>query len=194
LTEIRPMSVLPIVIYDARVLRQKAVDVTADSQWLQTLIDDMFETMYNGSGVGLAAPQVGESIRLFVMDADVMTEDTDEEDIGPLVFINPEIILKSDSQVAIEEGCLSIPGIRDSINRPESVTVKFLDRNFKTRELKVTGWSSRVIQHEIDHLDGILFIDYLGSFRKRLLKGKLNLVKEGLVEAEYPVAAKSVSA
>lgn len=188
------MSVLPIVTYDDPVLRQKSEPVTADSQVLQTLIDDMFETMYNGSGVGLAAPQIGTSVRLFVMDADVMTEDSEEDDLGPLVFINPEITLKSEDQVTIEEGCLSIPGIRDSVNRPNTITVKFLDRNFKNRELNVSGWTSRVIQHEIDHLDGILFIDYLGSFRKRLLKGKLNQVKEGLVEAEYPLAVKSVSA
>ncbi|MCA1802285.1 MAG: peptide deformylase [Rhodothermaceae bacterium] len=171
------MSVLPIVTYDDPVLRQESENISADSQDLQTLIDDMFETMYNGSGVGLAAPQIGKSIRLFVMDADVMTEDTDEDDLGPLVFINPEVTQKSDIQVSVEEGCLSIPGVRDSVNRPESISVKFFDRNFKSRELNVTGWSSRVIQHEIDHLDGILFIDYLGSFRKRLLKGKLMQVK-----------------
>lgn len=188
------MSVLPIVTYDDPVLRQKSEPVATDSQVLQALIDDMFETMYNGSGVGLAAPQIGESIRLFVMDADLMTEDTDEDDLGPLVFINPEITFKSEGQVSIEEGCLSIPGIRDSVNRPDTITVTFLDRNFQNRELNVSGWTSRVVQHEIDHLDGILFIDYLGSFRKRLLKGKLNQVRDGLVDAEYPLAAKSVSA
>jgi peptide deformylase len=192
LTEIRSMSVLPIVTYDDPVLRQKSAEISADSQDLQSLIDNMFETMYNGSGVGLAAPQIGKSIRLFVMDADVMTEETDEDDLGPLVFINPVVTKKSDKLVTIEEGCLSIPGVRDSVNRPEAITVKFVDRNFKSRELNVTGWSSRVIQHEIDHLDGILFIDYLGSFRKRLLKGKLMQVKNGLVEAEYPVAEKVV--
>jgi peptide deformylase len=186
------MSVLPIVTYDDPILRQKSEEIATDSQILQTLIDDMFETMYSGSGVGLAAPQIGKSIRLFVMDADVMTEDTDDDDLGPLVFINPEITNKSGTQVTIEEGCLSIPGVRDSVNRPEAISVKFLDRNFKVRELDVAGWSSRVIQHEIDHLEGILFIDYLGSFRKRLLKGKLMQVKNGLIEAEYPVAAKSV--
>lgn len=192
MTEIRSMSVLPIVTYDDPILRQKSEEIATDSQILQTLIDDMFETMYSGSGVGLAAPQIGKSIRLFVMDADVMTEDTDDDDLGPLVFINPEITKKSGTQVTIEEGCLSIPGVRDSVNRPEAISVKFLDRNFKVRELDVAGWSSRVIQHEIDHLEGILFIDYLGSFRKRLLKGKLMQVKNGLIEAEYPVAAKSV--
>jgi peptide deformylase len=184
------MSVLPIVTYDDPVLRQKAKTVAANSNDLQTLIDDMFETMYNGAGVGLAAPQIGESVRLFVIDADVMTEDTDEPDLGPVVFINPEIVDRSETNITMEEGCLSIPGVRESVNRPETITIEYLDRNFSTSTLKATGWISRVIQHELDHLDGILFIDHLGSFRRRLLKGKLNQVKEGLIEAEYPVASR----
>jgi peptide deformylase len=188
------MSIIPIVTYDEPVLREKAAEITSNSNDLQTLIDDMFETMYNGNGVGLAAPQIGESIRLFVMDADVMTEDSDEPDLGPVVFINPVITASGETTVSIEEGCLSLPGIRDTVARPDQITVTYMDRNFKPGELKAKGWTSRVIQHEIDHLDGILFIDYLGSFRKRLLRSKLNLVKDGLVEAEYPLAQKSVSA
>lgn len=184
------MSVLPIVTYDDPILRQKAKEIAANSKDLQTLIDDMFETMYNGAGVGLAAPQIGESVRLFVIDADVMTEDSDEPDLGPVVFLNPVIVNHSEANVAKEEGCLSIPGIRESVSRPESITIEYLDRNFSTSKLEVSGWISRVIQHELDHLDGILFIDHLGSFRKRLLKGKLNQVKEGNIEAEYPVASK----
>jgi peptide deformylase len=188
------MSVLPIVIYDDPALRLAAKDISVNSKDLQTLIDDMFETMYNGGGVGLAAPQIGESLRLFVADADVMTEDTDEPDLGPIVFINPVIIQKSEVSVVLEEGCLSIPGVRDNVSRPLSITIKYLDRNFASSELEVSGWLSRVIQHEIDHLDGVLFIDHLGSFRKRLLKGKLKQVKEGLIEADYPVSSKLFSA
>jgi peptide deformylase len=122
-----------------------------------------------------------------------MTEDTEEPDLGPLVFINPVIVEKSDIVVVMEEGCLSIPGVRDTVSRPESIIIEYLDRNFASCEMKASGWLSRVIQHELDHLDGILFFDHLGSFRKRLLKGKLNQVKEGLMEAEYPVVPKTVS-
>lgn len=188
------MSILPIVTYDDPVLRTKANEISVNSKDLQTLIDNMFETMYNGGGVGLAAPQIGESLRLFVTDADVMTEDTDEPNVGPLVFINPVIVEKSEATVVMEEGCLSIPGVRDTVTRPENIRIEFLDRNFASCEMKASGWLSRVIQHELDHLDGILFFDHLGSFRKRLLKGKLNLVNEGLMEAEYPVVPKSVPA
>jgi len=185
------MSVLPIVTYNDDVLRTKAKQIQKDSPQLQQLIDDMFETMYNGHGVGLAAPQIGESLRLFVVDADPMYEDEEDAEVfGKLVFINPEIVKNGDEKVSYDEGCLSIPGIREAVSRPDEITVKYLDRNFEEQTATYTGWMSRVFQHEFDHLNGVLFIDYLGSFRRRLLKSKLDLVQNGEMEAEYPLRPK----
>jgi peptide deformylase len=185
------MSILPIVTYDDEILRKKAGLIEDDSEELQALIDDMFDTMYNGHGVGLAAPQIGRSIRLFVVDADAMYEPEDTSPrYGKQVFINPEITEKSDQTLQYDEGCLSIPGVRESVMRPDKIKVKYLDRYFKEQTAEFDGWMSRVFQHELDHLDGVLFIDYLGSFKRRLLKSKLNNVKEGTAEVEYPVKAK----
>ncbi|KPP95283.1 MAG: peptide deformylase Def [Bacteroidetes bacterium HLUCCA01] len=181
------MAVLPIVLYNDPVLRQKAEPVKTDSKELQVFIDDLFETMYEASGVGLAAPQVGRSLRVFVVDADVMVEDTDEQAYGPMAFINPEIHSKDNQQIIIEEGCLSLPELRENIARPDEITVKFLDRDFREQHMTFTGWMSRVFQHELDHLDGVLFFDYLGSFKKRLIARRLQLIDEGAVETEYPV-------
>lgn len=189
------MSILPIVTYNDPVLREKGRPLTENTPELQQLIDDMFETMYNGQGVGLAAPQIGESLRLFVMDADPFTEDEEEEpDLGPMVFINPEITPVGDFKTATDEGCLSIPGVRESVTRPETIKVKWLDRDFKPQEQTFTGWPSRVIQHEYDHIEGVLFIDYLGSFRRRLLRSRLTLVETGEMDAGYPVRPKTESA
>ncbi|AXJ01833.1 peptide deformylase [Cyclonatronum proteinivorum] len=185
------MSILPIVTYNDPVLREKAAPITEDSPGLQRLIDDMFETMYNGQGVGLAAPQIGESLRLFVMDADPFTADEEgEEDLGPMVFINPEFSPVGEFKTATDEGCLSIPGVRESVTRPETIRVKWLDRELKPHEKTFSGWPGRVIQHEYDHIEGVLFIDYLGSFRKRLLRSRLNMVESGEVDAGYPVRPK----
>lgn len=187
------MKILPIVTYDDPILREPAKPINENSETLQELIDDMFHTMYSGHGVGLAAPQIGQSLQVFVVDADQMIEEEDTESprYGKQVFINPEITWKSGETVSVEEGCLSIPGIRETVSRPEQIKVKFLDRDFNEQTAAYSGWMSRVFQHELDHLKGVLFIDYLGSFRKRLLKGKLNLVASGEVEAGYPVKPKT---
>lgn len=186
------MSVLPIVTYNDQVLRNKAATVKNDSDDLQALIDDMFDTMYNSKGVGLAAPQIGKSIRIFVMDADIMTEEMEnEEDLGANVFINPEIVELIGEKIRLEEGCLSIPELRDEIQRPDIVKVRYMDRNFNAKTLEASGWVSRVIQHEIDHLEGKLFIDYLSAFRKRLHKSMLKKIDSGQLEIEYPVVPKS---
>lgn len=186
------MSILPIVTYNDEVLRKKAAPITENSDNLQKLIDDMFETMYNGSGVGLAAPQIGKSLQLFVTDADPMTEDDDDEPkYGKLVFINPKIIESGDEKATYDEGCLSIPGIRESVTRPNEIKVSYLDRELKEQTATYSGWMSRVFQHELDHLKGVLFIDYLGSFKKRLLKTRLNSVVTGEIEAGYPVKPKN---
>ena len=187
------MSILPVVLYNDPVLREKAAEIKENNKKLQKLIDDMYDTMYEASGVGLAAPQIGESIRLFVVDADIMVEDDDDDDLGnktkygPMEFINPEIVSKGNELLDIEEGCLSLPDLREKVTRPDSITVKFMDREFKEHEMTFNGWMSRVFQHELDHLDGVLFIDYLGSFKKRLLARRLAAIDAGEVETDYEV-------
>jgi peptide deformylase len=189
-------NVLPIVTYNDAVLREKAEVIATFDKGLMELIDDMFETMYEAHGVGLAAPQIGKSIRLFVIDADAMIEDDDPDAeklrIGPTAFINPQIVKMSDVKVPLDEGCLSLPDLRETVIRPDSLTIKYKDRDFNDCELEASGWLARVIQHEYDHLDGVLFFDHLGSFRRRLLKGKLDAIANGLVEPEYPVVPKSL--
>ena len=183
------MSIIPIVTYDDEVLRKKAVAVEGNSEEFQTFIDDMFETMYNANGIGLAAPQIGVSKRIFVIDADSVM-DEEEELFGPLAFINPEIISLSGEEIMMEEGCLSLPELNDKVKRPDIVKIKFLDRDFEEREMEVGGWMSRVIQHEFDHLEGILFIDHINLFRRRLHKSELDDIANGMVETKYPLAPK----
>lgn len=184
------MPVLPIVTYNDPVLRKKTEAIQSNSDELQELIDNMFATMYNSNGVGLAAPQIGKSIKLFVTDTDAVTEEVEEESVGPLVFINPEIVEKSSEIIKMEEGCLSIPEVRDDIARPENITVKYFDRDFKEQTIGVSGWPSRVIQHENDHLNGVLFIDHLSAFRRRLHKSVLTEIDKGILETEYPLVPK----
>lgn len=184
------MAILPIVTYDDSVLRQKTKPVNENSNSLQTLIDDMFETMYNSSGVGLAAPQIGELLQVFVMDADAITDEIEEINAGPMVFINPEIIELSGDEIKMEEGCLSIPDVRDDVKRPTNVSIRYLDRRFEQHESDFSGWISRIIQHENDHLEGILFLDYLSSFKKRLHRSLLKKIDSGDIEADYPLVAK----
>lgn len=185
------MAILPIVTYDEEVLTTKAEPVSRNSRELQKLIDDMFETMYNADGVGLAAPQVGKLIRLFVADADPMYEKEENgAGYGPVAMINPEIVETGEEEIELEEGCLSIPGVNGAIKRPKSITVKYLDRDFKEQELKADGWMARVIQHERDHLDGILFLDYLSMFKRKLLGSKLKEIAEGQKQTDYPLAPK----
>lgn len=185
------MAILPIVTYDDPVLRQPADPVTPETPDLQQLIDDMFETMYEASGVGLAAPQIGRSLRLFVVDADAITGEEGEEEQGPGVFINPEIEPVEKDYWVAEEGCLSIPEVRENVTRPDEIRIRYYDRDFIPREEVHHGWNARVLQHEYDHLNGILFIDYLGAFRKRLIRNKLNEINAGYVQTEYPLRTKS---
>lgn len=188
------MSVLPIVTYDDEVLRKEAKPVKKNSSELQNLIDDMFDTMYNSDGVGLAAPQVGKLLRIFVTDADPMIEEGEGAMHGPLALINPEITFESDEKVDMDEGCLSIPGVNASVTRPKKIVVNYLDRDFKEQQLEVDGWLSRVIQHETDHLDGILFLDHLSIFKRKLLSSKLKEIAEGRTEIGYPVVPKKTEA
>ncbi len=189
------MAILPIVTYNDQILRSKAAPIKENNEDLQRLIDDMFHTMYNSNGVGLAAPQIGKAARLFVVDADPMTEELeDEEDLGAMVFINPEIKATSGEEIKMEEGCLSIPDVRDDIARPELVEVTYKDRNFIQQTQLFKGFVSRVVQHEIDHLNGVLFVDYLSAFRRRLHRSQLKKIQKGVFEADYPLAEKSPSA
>jgi peptide deformylase len=178
--------IYPIVIYGDPVLKKRAQTIDQDYPELQKLIADMYETMYAANGVGLAAPQIGKSIRLFVIDGTPME---DEEDVAvnlKRVFINPEIIEESEEEDKFEEGCLSIPGLRENIDRPEEITMRFLDENFQPHEETFDGIAARIIQHEYDHLEGILFTDKLSAFKKTLIRSKLNDMAKGNVEAKYP--------
>ncbi|CAN5210607.1 peptide deformylase [soil metagenome] len=186
------MPILPIVTYDDPVLRKKTEDINENSESLQQLIADMFETMYNSGGVGLATPQIGKLHRMFVMDADAVTEETEETDEGPMVFINPVIVEKTGEKIKMEEGCLSIPDVRDDIKRPARIKIQYLNRDFEKLEREFDGWISRIIQHEADHLEGILFLDYLSAFRKRLHRAALKKIDKGEMETDYPLVPKDV--
>lgn len=184
------MAILPIVTYNDSRLREETSKIREYNESLQTLIIDMFETMYNSQGVGLAAPQIGKSLQLFVMDADAITEDLSEPDAGPMVFINPEIETLSGEKIKMEEGCLSIPDVRDDVTRPDTVTISYLDRDFNKQTAEFSGWVSRVIQHEYDHLHGVLFLDHLSAFKRRLHRSLLKKIDNGLLETDYPLVPK----
>ncbi|MCD6024087.1 MAG: peptide deformylase [Fibrobacteria bacterium] len=163
------MSDRPIFVYGSQVLRKRAEPVAAVTPELQRLADEMLEAMYEANGVGLAAPQVGESVRLFVMD--VSQEDGKKD---PRVFFNPEIVDTSDKKETAEEGCLSIPDVWADVTRPRSITVRALDRDGKPFEIQnVDGLFARCVQHEIDHLDGVLFVDKISSTDRMLNEGRL---------------------
>jgi peptide deformylase len=185
--------VLPIYLYGHDALRQEAEPVEENSDELQALIDNMIETMRNAAGIGLAAPQVGRTERLFVIDVTPMATqmEEDEEPIPPqpMVLINPEIVAEGDTTVDMEEGCLSIPEVREVVTRPERIRMRYRDRDFEQQEIEAGSILARVLQHELDHLDGVLFTDYLSSFRKRLLRRSLRQMTEGDVEADYPLVA-----
>lgn len=183
------MAILPIVTYDDEVLRRETKPVEENSSDLQQLIDDMFDTMYNADGVGLAAPQVNRLERVFVMDADPMMEE-EKSGPGPLVMINPEITFTSEEKAEIEEGCLSIPGVNAPVTRPEEIAVSFLDRALERRELRVNGVLARVIQHETDHLHGVLFLDHLSIFKRKLMGSRLREIAGGETETSYPLVPK----
>jgi len=187
--------ILPINTYNDAVLKQKAAVIETMDDALTQLIDDMFETMYAANGVGLAAPQIGHSLRLFVIDADVMVEDddpdADRKRIGPTAFINPVITHSSDQKVVMDEGCLSLPDLREAVTRPEKLTIEFYDASFEKRVLEADDWLARVIQHEFDHLEGILFYERLGSFKQRLLKSKLDAIASGEIQPDYSTAPKA---
>lgn len=185
--------VLPIVAYGNPILRKVSKEITPGYAGLQTLIDDMWETMYNSKGVGLAAPQVNRDIRLFLVDTIQILNnlEDDEKDDYPGdegfkgVFINAKMNMVDGNEWSYNEGCLSIPKIREDVVRKEKITITFLDENFETHTRTFTGITARVILHEYDHTDGKLFIDYLKPLRKNLLKRKLSDISKGKISVDY---------
>ena len=184
--------ILPIVAYGDPVLRKVGKDIDADYPELEKLIANMKETMANAQGVGLAAPQIGRAIRLFLIDATPFAEDEDlsEEERTTLkgfnkVFINAQIIKEEGDEWAFNEGCLSIPDIREDVFRKETITIEYLDENFEKQSDVLSGLAARVFQHEYDHIEGILFTDKLSSLKKRLLKKKLENISKGKINADY---------
>ena len=185
--------ILPIVAYGSPILRTVAKEITPDYPGLSKLIEDMWETMYASSGVGLAAPQINKDIRLFVMDSHQIFEHQEEDEKGKYpdepgikqVFINAHIQSLNGEQWAYNEGCLSIPKIREDVVRNETVTIAYVDENFQPHEKTFNGITARIILHEYDHIEGKLFIDYLKPLKRKLLKGKLDDISKGKVKADY---------
>lgn len=179
--------ILPIYVYGQPVLRKVAEDINPDYPNLKELIDNMFETMDNADGVGLAAPQIGLPIRVVTVDLDVLSEDYPEFKGFRKVYINAHILETSDDLVSMEEGCLSLPGIHESVKRSNKIRVKYLDENLVEHDEVVEGYLARVMQHEFDHLEGKMFIDHLSSLRKQMIKGKLNAMLKGKAHCTYRV-------
>ncbi|GAB3892435.1 peptide deformylase [Spirosoma agri] len=183
--------ILPIIAYGDPVLRKRAKNIEPGSLDVKTLSENMYDTMYAASGIGLAAPQVGQSVRMFVVDGEPLNEDEEEEDIDQSligfkkVFINPEIIEEAGDDWGFEEGCLSIPGIRGEVFRPEIIVIRYLDTDWNEHEEEYDGMAARIIQHEYDHLEGKLFTDYLPTLRRQLIKKKLSDITKGKTDAEY---------
>jgi len=177
--------ILPIVAYGDPVLKKEAEDIEKDSPELQQLIDNMIETMHNSEGVGLAAPQIGKSIRLFVVDASPFEEDEPTLSNFKKVFINPIILEEEGKEWDFNEGCLSIPGIREDVSRKPKITIEYYDREWNLKEEQYDGIAARIIQHEYDHIEGILFTDHLTGLKRTLLKTKLNNISKGNVKVNY---------
>ncbi|MCP9201079.1 peptide deformylase [Gramella sp. GC03-9] len=184
--------ILPIVAYGDPVLKKKAKEIDQDYPKLDELIDNMWDTMYNAYGVGLAAPQIGLPIRLFLIDPAPFAEDEELDEAEKeqlknmrMVFINPQIIEEEGEEWAFSEGCLSIPDIREDVFRQPDITIEYQDENFEKHTKTFSGLAARVIQHEYDHIEGILFTDKLSSLKKRLIKGKLANISKGKINVDY---------
>lgn len=177
--------ILPIHLYGSPVLRKKAIEIDETYPELDKLISDMFETMNKAEGIGLAAPQIGKSIRLMIIDASALAEDNPELKDFKRIYINPEIVSSTDNTALGEEGCLSLPGIRENVRRSEEITVKYYDENFNEKEETYKNFTAIIFQHEFDHLEGKLFIDKIASLRKHLINKKLNAIKKGKVSTFY---------
>jgi peptide deformylase len=175
----------PIVIYGHPVLRKVASEIDKDYEGLQQLIEDMFETLHYSDGIGLAAPQIGKSIRIFIIDGTPIGDDEPELANFRKAFINAHITERNGDVVPMNEGCLSIPNLREEVMRESRVRINYYDENWEYHDEVYEGYTARIIEHEYDHLDGILFTDRLNPLRKRLLKGKLTAISKGKFEADY---------
>lgn len=184
---------LPIVAYGSPILRQVAQNITPDYPNLQQLIADMWETMYASNGVGLAAPQINRSIRMFTVDSAQIIEGLDEDEKQDYhseggikeIFINAHVVSLDGAEWAYNEGCLSIPKVREDVLRPQTITLSYVNENFEPKTKSFSGITARVIQHEYDHLEGKLFIDYLTPLKRKLLKGKLLDISKGKIKMDY---------
>jgi peptide deformylase len=192
--------VLPIVVYGDPVLRKVCADIDRNYEGLSQLISDMFETMYRAKGVGLAAPQVGKAIRLFIVDTEPFTESDDDDEDDEFtpeqkkelesfkkVFINPRILEEEGEEWKFNEGCLSIPKIREDVTRKPSIKIEYLDENFKKHVEEYDGIIARVIQHEYDHIEGKLFTDRISPFKRKMIAGKLNDIANGKTNPDYKI-------
>ena len=183
--------ILPIYLYGHPVLRKKCVDVEKENpEEIKKLVADMFETMYNSEGVGLAAPQIGKAINLVVIDGVALSEKFPECKNLKLSIINPQLtIIEDGDPVTREEGCLSLPGLSENVKRYEHVELEWLDEDFQPHKEEFSGFAARIIQHELDHLDGAVYTDHISPIRKQLIKSKLNNIAKGKVDCDYKVKA-----
>jgi peptide deformylase len=191
--------ILPIVAYGDPVLKKEAGEISKEYPELNALIENMFETMYEASGVGLAAPQIGREIRLFITDGSPFAEEDEDEDGEPIepdpravgiadfkqVFINPTIVEESGEEWAFKEGCLSIPKVREDVFRKEKIRITYYDENWEFKDEYYDGYAARIIQHEYDHIEGVLFTDHLSAIKKKLIASKLQNISKGLVRVDY---------
>ena len=177
--------IYPIVIYGSQILRNKSENITPDYPELKKLIDDMWTTLAEAEGVGLAAPQIGKNIRLFIVDCTPWGEDDPSLADYRKVFINPEIYEESEETSLFEEGCLSLPGLHENVRRPVAIRMRYLDENFEEHDEEFTGKPARVIQHEYDHIEGMVFTDHLTPLRRNLIKNKLQKMARGSYRAAY---------
>jgi peptide deformylase len=191
--------ILPIVAYGDPVLKKEAGEISKEYPELNALIENMFETMYEASGVGLAAPQIGRDIRLFITDGSPFAEEDEDEDGEPIdpdpravgiadfkqVFINPTIVEESGEEWAFKEGCLSIPKVREDVFRKEKIRITYYDENWEFKDEYYDGYAARIIQHEYDHIEGVLFTDHLSAIKKKLIASKLQNISKGLVRVDY---------
>ena len=181
--------VMPVYVYGMSVLRRVADEIPENHPELDQLIEDMFETMHASDGVGLAAPQVGKSLRVFVVDAAPISEDREDPGLKEFrkAFINPIMIEQTGQEAAMEEGCLSIPNIREEVNRPGKIRIEYYDENWNLREEEFEGIRARIIQHEYDHLEGRLFVDRISPIRRKLLTARLNAISRGNADCDYQI-------
>ena len=183
--------ILPIYLYGHPILRKVTKDISPDYPDLKTLLDNMFETMYKADGVGLAAPQIGLEDRILVIDLASHAEDDPSFKDFKKVFINARIIERDGEEENVEEGCLSIPGIHEKVSRKNRIRIQYFDENFQPHDEVYEGFKARVIQHEYDHLEGMMFVDYVSGIRKQMIRSKLNKMLTGDVSCSYKVKAVS---